>query len=424
MRLVCSPLESMPPGENDCDRIVLYNRAPSTMKGSAGSGLIEKITRKKLAPAARTWDFLSIALSVIAADENCHRRLSCDGWTRQFELSIAVSEPEFWNSQTRQVESLLNFLTGDIWLLTFIAGGFQPTYQDPQESQSAEAVCLLSGGMDSLIGALDLTDSGRRLYLVSQIAMGDKKRQRFFAETIAEDLPMLQLNHLVTIAGPTERSQRARSMIFIAYGILAATALDRYRNGETVDLFIPENGFISLNIPMTPLRLGSLSTRTTHPVYMGRLQRLFDAAEIRVKLINPYQFKTKGEMLTGCRKQEFLKTHVFSATSCGRFPRTGFQHCGRCTPCLVRRSAIHRWGIRDDTRYRFGDLSIPDHRHRDFDDVRAALMAVAQVRNQGINRWTAGAINSAQLGDVTPYLGVAERGIGELGAFLEAVGAM
>jgi hypothetical protein len=35
---------------------------------------------------------------------------------------------------------------------------------------------------------------------------------------------------------------------------------------------------VSLNVPLTPLRMASHSTRTTHPVFMRRLQDLIDAA--------------------------------------------------------------------------------------------------------------------------------------------------
>ena len=73
--------------------------------------------------------------------------------------------------------------------------------------------------------------------------------------------------------------------------------LPQYRRGDVVELLIPENGFISLNIPLTPLRLGSLSTRTTHPLFIQQMQDILDALDFRVRLSNPYQFKTKGEML-------------------------------------------------------------------------------------------------------------------------------
>src|SRR6266852_896439 len=39
-------------------------------------------------------------------------------------------------------------------------------------------------------------------------------------------------------------------------------------------LYVPENGLIALNVPLDPLRLGSFSTRTTHPFYIARWNEL------------------------------------------------------------------------------------------------------------------------------------------------------
>jgi hypothetical protein len=65
------------------------------------------IRRQKYHPAARAWDFLSIALSVVTADLAGHRHRSPDGWTREFELEVPVADPTFWNSQVDSLESLL-----------------------------------------------------------------------------------------------------------------------------------------------------------------------------------------------------------------------------------------------------------------------------------------------------------------------------
>ena len=106
----------------------------------------------------------------------------------------------------------------------------------------------------------------------------------------------LQLNHNANVPdSENPPSQRARSIVFLAYGVLVATTLARYHTGESITLYVCENGFIAVNPPLTGGRLGSLSTRTTHPVVLSSLQHILDAAELRVKIVNPYSFKTKGE---------------------------------------------------------------------------------------------------------------------------------
>ena len=127
---------------------------------------------------------------------------------------------------------------------------------------------------------------GKRPYAVSQVSRGDKKTQSFFASKIGGGLGHPPLNHNVNCPGENERSQRAPSIIFLAYGVLMATTLDRYHEGKDVTLYVCENGFISINPPLTGARIGSLSTRTTHPVFIGLFQQLLDVANIRVKLEN------------------------------------------------------------------------------------------------------------------------------------------
>jgi hypothetical protein len=233
----------------------------------------------------------------------------------------------------------------------------------------------------------------------------------------------IQLNHNAQVPDPeTPPSQRSRSLIFLAYGILVATTLARYHDGEPVTLYICENGFISINPPLTGARLGSLSTRTTHPVFLRRIQQLMDAAGLRVRLENRYQLKTKGEMLADCVDQPLLKELAPRSTSCGRYKRYGYKHCGRCMPCQIRRAAFLVWGVTDTTEYVFEDLGRDDEEHSGFEDVRAAAMAVAEVQLEGLDNWLGATLSSATLGGVGPLKSVVQRGLMEIAALHHAYG--
>ncbi len=394
--------------------------------GSVGATIPRDLRREGVYPSTRAWDFLALSLSVAAADSGCLRSQSPDGWTRNIQLEVAVTEPDLWNTQARFLDTALRFLTGDIWELTFVPGGMAPprARRHTRRRLDGDCACLLSGGVDSLVGAIDAVASGRRPVLVSQISQGDAERQHRFAKRLGENLSHLQLNHDASPPGEAERSQRARSIVFIAYGVLASSVLPLYRRGDVVDLLIPENGFISLNIPLTPLRIGTLSTRTTHPLFIRQMQNILDALGLNVHLSNPYQFKTKGEMLHECQDQSLLRELAFQSTSCGRFMRFGYQHCGRCVPCLVRRSAFLKWGNGDGTDYRYHDLSIADSQHRDFDDVRSVVFAAYSVEQLGVEDWAGDTLNQVRLGDPVPYTELAERGMDELRSFLDDVGAI
>ena len=253
--------------------------------------------------APRAWDLLSIALSVTTADVAALRDSSPDGWTREFELDIAVADSAFWNEQAVALSEALAFLTTDRWRLRFHKGGFLPAPPSRPILPTGDCVMLLSGGLDTLVGAINLNAAGRRPLAVSQVVRGDAQKQADFAARTGGGLDHLPLNHNAFSPGVPEPSQRARSLAFITFGVLAATALKRYHDGDNVTLYVCENGFIAVNPPLTGARLGSLSTRTAHPEYLGRLQQLLNAAGLRVVIENPYAAKTKGEMLRECVDQ-------------------------------------------------------------------------------------------------------------------------
>lgn len=426
MKVVCAP-DDWPSGpDRSADlEVVLFSHADRPDRGAAGAGIIREVRKARLHPDPRAWDLLSLALSVMAADLGVRRNKSPDGWTREINLQVAVSDPSFWGEQRSLVEEQLCFLTTDRWTVTFADGGTLPSPPNRAVQPDEDCVSLLSGGLDSLVGAIDLVGRhGRRPYLVSQVAQGDKEKQALFASRIGNGLSHLQLNHTTKCPGEHERSQRARSVVFLAYGVLVATALRRYSGGDEIPLFVCENGFISVNAPLTTGRLGSLSTRTAHPVFLSQFQRLLDMAELRVRIANPYEFVTKGEMLVNCDDQPLLEALAHTSTSCGRFARNGFKHCGRCVPCLIRRASLYTWQGRDSTAYRYSDLSRDDANHARFDDVRSAAMAVAQISRDGLDRWLGASLCSTLIDDATPYRDVVERGMGELRRFLESVGVM
>lgn len=425
MKLICATEDhkSQARAKPNTLAVVLYGRADKPTKGSAGAAIKDYIIGSDLDPAPRAWDFLSLALAVIAADLAGHRRTSPDGWTREFELEVAVVDSAFWNSQREVIQSLLGFLTTDIWKISFIDGGYSPQHPKKPFVPPADCVSLLSGGLDSLVGNLDLVSGGKRPFAVSQVVRGDAENQIQFAKVIGGGLPHLQMNHNAEVPNPeTPSSQRARSLIFIAYGVLAATTLKGYGAESRVTLYLCENGFISINPPLTEIRLGSLSTRTTHPVFLKHIRRLLESAGLRVDLENPYQLKTKGEMLRNCADQKVLRTYATKTTSCGRFLINGYMHCGRCVPCLVRRAAFRAAKIKDDTRYKYSDLGRDDSDYSGFDDVRSVAMAITQAKAEGLETWLGTALSTALIGDVEPFQAMVGRGLDELKSLIESHG--
>ncbi len=418
MRIAAAPLDfGFDDGTAAADlEIVLYGHADVPQRAGIGSQIPDVIRRRKWRPTYRAWDFLSIALAVQAVDVSVTRDGSPDGWTRQLDLAISVIDPDFWSTQASRINGLLRFLTTDIWNISFQQGGLKPPPPKKVNYPQQDCVSLLSGGLDSLVGGIDLTKQGRKPLFVSQVSNGDKEKQTYFAKMLGG--AHFQLNHVADAPEDSERSQRARSIVFFAYGVLAATSFLNYARGITIPLYVCENGLISINPSLTPMRLGSLSTRTTHPVYLAGIQEILKNAGIDVSISNPYQFATKGEMLKNCTDQDMLRKLASHSTSCGRFARNGFKHCGRCVPCIIRRASFHAWGQQDLTTYRYKNLGKDDGDHAGFDDVRALRMAGEIAASKQFNGWVGASLASALIGDPAPLKATVARGLKEVKDFL------
>ncbi|MFD2780365.1 hypothetical protein ACFS32_03640 [Novosphingobium pokkalii] len=199
MKLVCAPGDHAFTEDGSLN-VVLYGQPQASIgarsaRGGAGQAAMNHILRERLLAAPRAWDFLSIALAVVTADLAELRSESADGWTRELDLTIAVADPVFWNGQAAALEAALKFLSTDQWRLRFIGGGFQPAPPRDTVFPMEDCVVLLSGGLDSLIGAIDLAAMGKKPLAVSNVVRGDGDNQVAFAQAIGGGLRHLPLNH-------------------------------------------------------------------------------------------------------------------------------------------------------------------------------------------------------------------------------------
>jgi hypothetical protein len=176
-----------------------------------------------------------------------------------------------------------------------------------------------------------------------------------------------------------------------------------------------------LNVPLGPGRLGSLSTKTTHPVYMQGIQSIWDAVGIHATLSFPFLGKTKGEILTECANQEMLANLIGDSTSCGKYQRNNLTHCGECVPCMVRRAAFLTAGLPDTTQKGY----LCEHlAHSQSKDVAAAAAAYLRYQQNGIRRFVGGALSFASLDERPIYERVVARGMEELGQLLRSHGVV
>lgn len=313
-------------------------------------------------------DLLYIALEVFCVDRSVSREKQEDAWTRDLELYIPVKAYEKWERCKPILINALNFLTGDHWTIYFRERTTTTEDEDKYRKGrwhyrrsvrkiNTDIFCMLSGGLDSFIGAVNLLKDGKSPIFVSHYGGG--KGVKIYQDRVVGLLktkynvdPKQFFRFYAASQNGVEDSTRSRSLMFFAHAIAIASGI-----GHHVDLYVPENGVISLNIPLTVMRLGSLSTRTTHPYFMRMLQSLLSGLDIDVTLVNPFQMETKGEMMKTCKDLDFLNTHYQDTLPCshpdqGRWTGDSVGHCGECLPCTIRKAAIKAAGLNDATTYR------------------------------------------------------------------------
>ena len=402
--------------ENDTQYFELFSK--DSGKGiSIGRSIPSQLRKFGIVPTIPALDFATFAISVVAADKSVPRSSTSDGWTRMIELCIPLCQAEIWSAKSAQIEKLLRYLTGDFWKLNFISikSSLNILKKAPNVVNN-DSVCLLSGGVDSLVGAIDLICDGYTPLFVSQIVRGDAAHQREFANTLTMS------NHFQWSIGELPRSEgstRARSLAFFAFAVLSSCSFKKSK--ERVKIVVPENGFISLNIPLNPNRIGSLSTKTTHPIFISMLQELWDTIGLEAELVLPYKYKTKGEILKECKDQDTLRKLVFFSNSCGKYQRHNLQQCGVCVPCLVRRAAFLEAGMEDKTKkgYLYENLRISDS-----NNLVAAILAVKQLELEGVERFVKSGLIFASGEERQKLLGVVSRGLIEFKNLLRCYGLL
>lgn len=306
-------------------------------------------------------DFFVMSSAVYGIDRFVKRkRNSVDGWSRELEIEFPVHDVVKWNKVTSKLESLLSFLTGDYWSIKFYKGKFKiPKTLRLNSAVEYSKVSLFSGGLDSLIGSLDLLNTDKQNYnlFVSHYDPqmgGPKGDQKVLVEQLEKEYP--NFKHFpsikVTLESSTlnkEATFRSRSILFIGIALLLA-------QGHGIsDIIVPENGSVSLNFPLSSSRRSACSTRTTHPTVLEYVKEIWKVLGIQANIGNPYELKTKGEMVNGCKDKITLKKVISISNSCGKRGHRAHwdikdaSHCGVCMPCIYRRASLLKFG--DVTTY-------------------------------------------------------------------------
>jgi 7-cyano-7-deazaguanine synthase in queuosine biosynthesis len=304
--------------------------------------------------SARARDLVRIAAYVYLADGSVSRGGERDvyghKWRRGMRLALAVDDPDFWRSAevSQALVGTLSFLTEDDWEFDFSRWKSRPSSQlqlvetDATLVGNPGCVVLFSGGADSLAATVAAHREGVRPFLVSHrsspLIAGSHRRLIDELRSRFSTVGFRQASAIVHRRGSDapETSQRSRSFLFASLGTAVSGALG------VEDVRLADNGFVSINLPLTDQGVGAQASRTTHPEYL----RLFTefaclVLERPLEVHNPLLLSTRAEALASLRDagvQELLA----ETRSCAH-PRARpsyAPHCGTCSQCVDRRFGV------------------------------------------------------------------------------------
>lgn len=353
-------------------------------------------------------DLFIIAMTVFSIDKRVSRTLFQDNWTREIEVSIPVLEIEKWNRTTAEINQTLSFLTGDIWNIEFrkteeiyLETSRMLRKKNRIDKSQFTAVSLFSGGLDSFCGAIALAEQGESLCLIGHNEYPKlRAKQEKLSNLINERYPSQKCKFISfsansyapqlngEVLSKSENTSRGRSFLFLCIAITIAGIM-----GDEVPVYIPENGFIGLNIPLTNSRKGSCSTRTTHPYFISNINKILDRIGIKNKVSNIFAYDTKREIVNKIKENEIFKRGFKETISCShpcipRYDRNGNNkypiNCGYCYPCLIRKSSlIDIKNINEEYTYKNVDMNfIKKNEDRDItSDTRAVLSSIYRYKN-------------------------------------------
>ena len=311
-------------------------------------------------PADLSIDFLFISAVIYCIDKLVPRSASIDNWTRQFQVEIPVSNAGLWNQNAGGFNNAISFLTGDFWKISYrdldcrLIRPKKVRYRLFTEETIPRTISLFSGGLDSLIGAIDLLESNTETTIkfvghydpaIGGPGSDQKRLIKELKKYYGNRVKFVQVRVGQNPSGE-ETTFRSRSILFIGLGIYVASAA-----GESIDMIMPENGNIALNVPLTPSRRGACSTRTAHPFFLKSIDQVLQNIGFTNRVLNPYELKTKGECVKQCLNQELLGNIANLSVSCAKshhritWIRRTARQCGRCMPCIYRRAALHKIGF-------------------------------------------------------------------------------
>jgi len=319
------------------------------------------------------WTEIAVDLLLVAAAiEFCDKAKARPalGWSRSFQLRIPVHDVALWRDRRTgdALTNAVNFLTGDLWAIEFVARKIPAERVEQAPLQLAAGISVImpySGGLDSrAVAALLAVDHKHALVRVRLGTSGPElKRHRKARQPFAEVPYRVSMGDLPV----RESSARSRGFKFaVVTGVAAYLA-------RTQEIVVSESGQGALG-PVLVVSGQAYADYRSYPAFTARMEDLF---EVLLKHRPQYRFPriwhTKGETLAQSVRLMDSADPWWSGRSCWQGQRQvsvdkKLRQCGICAACMLRRMSVHAAGLNEPASgYVWEDL-----RAASFEDSAAA----------------------------------------------------
>jgi 7-cyano-7-deazaguanine synthase len=229
----------------------------------------------------------------------------------------------------------------------------------------SQAVCIFSGGLDSVSTAAYLRNLGLDIYLISfnygQNASIELRVAENFSKLLgSKEHKVMDISFLKSLYGNTNILTNSESQVPSVFDYSIVVPL---RN--TIFITLASVWSISLKIPLVVYgaHAGDKKYPDCRPKFVKSLEKTMNLSEIDgIKLGLRQNINVWSPAMDDLNKSELfvighkmLGDQIFQAWSCylGSDVKDGESqiHCGKCESCINRKKAILKAGLKDKTIY-------------------------------------------------------------------------
>ena len=246
------------------------------------------------------------------------------------ELKITTSYPYNFFSIVSKLESLFFLLSNLKMKLRVVPKSSRCIWKKLDEDFPYQKVVLFSSGLDSLCGALELSED-YKVVLAHCIT-----NQVIFSKILKlANMPHLQRSILYCCNARTKETtggiSETRGLLFLSFAYAIAASLD------LKSIVFCENGSQMLDVMLGPLVYPNKpATKNTNLMYIEKIEDIFSSFNnSEFKIEYPYKDMTKAEMLNSF-KDRIRFEDTFSCFS----TRYRTAMCGICWNCFIRRVSM------------------------------------------------------------------------------------